>query len=603
MPMGDGDSEPRGHRGVKTCGSSWRERRIRRRTRMGVGSTAPTGHAAAGKLQIGEDGTRVYTEGRALWQSRGGTDLAVGWDVDVDMGEGDRWVSKTYGGTTVVIETGRGEWRGDHFTEDPERNTRSARQVVKHPPHTIVCAYSAQSQPLGLAIETRNFCSLIPAEFRPFCQQTLELCFLTFNPPPTSARRTSIHTVFVTQHHRTQHALNRSQTTQDASTLSRRTAIPVWQSSFLTFTAQALTPDRNASGCQQQHPVFRNKIRHVKTILVPYKPLSTSESPAMHTTTTHLATSGLERTGGRWRAAKRTHVDGPSSNPQVAYVIFSQLARRTDFCRVIAISPHPSPIPFRSVGLPACTIPPTPPSGLPSLAGRISVVTWSFSLTTVVTEYFECGRIPRRSRLLAHPLPINSTALAECEGALACFEVHSTTSQSHPSPRIHFYCYFVKETLTELTLAPPYRGSGKKSPFWAVRVPEVHRSANPKIPIVCVISTGVPESVQYHRFTIGFVCALPPAGAAKLVIKTRRHQHPTCRALGPEALSSKSSTLAQYEIRIRRRFSVQDGPPNSQLSYPAHSILTLKFSLTRCLRWIASIDLTSFRQTLPWFRV
>ncbi|KAF6742838.1 hypothetical protein DFP72DRAFT_1103317 [Ephemerocybe angulata] len=579
-------------------------------------------------------------EGGQRWDGRrqvgcGGDKAVVGDDGETPFGrqwstlkeEYDEWRLEDEGGTTSAhsvhvreggnnawvrrrrTESGHNGWvptrderdRGYHprLTEGARRSQTGAR--LKHPPHTIVCAYSAQS-PLDLAIETRNFCSLIPAEFRPFCQQTLELCLLTFTPPPTSARRTSIHTVFVTQHHRTQHALNRSQTTQDASTLSRRTAIPVWQSSFLTFTAQALTPDRNASGCQQQHPVFRNKIRHVKTILVPYKPLSTSESPAMHTTTTHLATSGLERTGGRWRAAKRTHVDGPSSNPQVAYVIFSQLARRTDFCRVIAISPHPSPIPFRSVGLPACTIPPTPPSGLPSLAGRISVVTWSFSLTTVVTEYFECGRVPRRSRLLAHPLPINSTALAECEGALACFEVHSTTSQSHPSPRIHFYCYFVKETLTELTLAPPYRRSGKKSPFWVVRVPEVRRSANPKIPIVCVISTGVPESVQYRRFMIGCECALTPAdfsltvphppsrvdsgsvllalrvycqGAAKLVIKTWRHQHPTSRTLGPEALSSKSSTLAQYEIRIRRRLSVQD-------VYPADIAVVLVLSVRVC---------------------
>ncbi|KAF6742842.1 hypothetical protein DFP72DRAFT_1081225 [Ephemerocybe angulata] len=410
-------------------------------------------------------------EGGQRWDGRrqvgcGGDKAVVGDDGETPFGR--QW---------STLKEEYDEWR----LED-EGGTTSAHSVhVREGATTHGYDDGAQSQ--GIMGGYRPVTSATgdtTLELRPFCQQTLELCFLTFNPPPTSARRTSIHTVFVTQHHRTQHALNCPQTTLDASTSWATThpthvhprqreahRFPEIDTSsrshpgifvFLTFTAQALTPDRNASGCQQGHPVFRNKIRRVKMIL-------------------------------------------DSTDPQVGGTSRT-LARRTDFCRGIAIPPHPSPIPFRSVA----SMHDTANTSIGTAVTRGK----DFCRDLVILEYFECGRVHRRSRLLAHPLPINSTALAECEGALACFEVHSTTSQSHPSPRIHFCCYFVKETLTELTLAPPYRGSGKKSPFWVVRVPEVRRSANPKIPIVCVISTGVPESVQYHRFTIGFECALTP---------------------------------------------------------------------------------------------
>ncbi|KAF6742836.1 hypothetical protein DFP72DRAFT_1103313 [Ephemerocybe angulata] len=443
--------------------------------------------------------TKGYTEGRALRPLRGGTDLGAsvgGYGARVCFDEGDgsgivlatkgcvsgmvagpyvekqegpgacadrgrgdsyegREGSKTYGGTTVVIETGRGEWRGEcdrmglgrgwimtrdervpaitsrcHRSlgifggKDPERDTRSARQVVKHPPHTIVCVYSAQSQPPDLATETRNFCSLIPAELR--------VASSLSNYPLSSS------------HLRSPDLLGNN--------------ISDMQISSFTLASTV-------------HPVSRKSIRRLEAIqvrahpashkLVTRHPTCSSIQATQHVGVARNAhnhnTPGDLGAGAHWRKMASSQAD---------------TRRRTlkqPSSRVRHILPARSPDGFLS-----CHRHFTPSKS---------------------------NSVPLRWTASMHDPANTSIGTAVTRGKDFCRDlvILGDPHRAHPGATVssiwqvrHFY--IPQHILTCLF--------AEKIAVLVVRVPEVRRSANP---------TGVPESVQYHRFTIGFVCALTPA--------------------------------------------------------------------------------------------
>ncbi|KAF6750056.1 hypothetical protein DFP72DRAFT_852027 [Ephemerocybe angulata] len=281
-------------------------------------------------------------------------------------------------------------------TEDYSDRGYSTRQNgarLKHPPHTIVCAYSAQRQPLDLAIESR---------------MTLQ---------GHSSSSATIHS--------------------------------------MPRLASARSPAR-------PHPVFRKSIRRVKAI--PVRPIMPAATPILR----------------KKVYCVKTMPD--STDPQVDDTSRT-LARRMNFCRVIAIPPHPRSIPFRSVA--SMHHPTTTPIRTAVTRGKhISVMTWSFS--------------------------------------------------SHPSPRIHFCCYFVKETPSELALAPPYRESEN---------PHFGRSTFLKPP------------QYFHLTTIDLECALSPAGGRQVADKNlAASTSPHPRAPGPEL---NIQCLGSTETGLRHRFSVQ----------------------------------------------
>ncbi|KAF6742837.1 hypothetical protein DFP72DRAFT_1103315 [Ephemerocybe angulata] len=425
-------------RGLPRDGSSGRgDVRLRL---AGAVYTSPNGEWGVHQRGSREVG---YTEGRALRPLRGGTDLGgicrrmwvradltkpsgYGARVCFDEGDGSGIVLATKGcvsgmvaGPYVEKQEGpgrvptegaatatRGASKADLAkwmdNEDPERDTRSARQVVKHPPHTIVCVYSAQSQPPDLATETRNFCSLIPAELR--------VASSLSNYPLSSS------------HLRSPDLLGNN--------------ISDMQISSFTLASTV-------------HPVSRKSIRRLEAIQV-------RAHPASHKLVTrHPTCSSIQATQHVGVARNAHNHNTPGDLGAGAH--WRKMASSQADTRRRTLKQPSSRVTSNSVPL-----------------------RWTASM---------------------HDPANTSIGTAVTRGKDFCRDlvILGDPHRAHPGATVssiwqvrHFY--IPQHILTCLF--------AEKIAVLVVRVPEVRRSANP---------TGVPESVQYHRFTIGFVCALTPA--------------------------------------------------------------------------------------------